>query len=139
MLNKNVAFMHKKYICVLVILLIIGACSKLEGTFAYKTMYMDAYKKMKPGMEFASKSRIDWTFVTDSISKPYTVGVVLLKKEVIWIDVSRDKYFINRENPHIYGHFEQLPAGNYKIVIVTEENELISENPFSIYYEDTIH
>ncbi len=118
----------------ILLFLFLCSCDKVEGQFAYKSMEMDMYRKFPSGMEFNAAEKINWIFNIKKVSAERKVGVVLLKKELTWIDIDKYMYTVNMFQTKVYGEFVNLPAGEYKIVLLNN-NFLISSVEFKIYEE----
>lgn len=114
--------------------LIIG-CNKLEGEFAFKKFSDDTYKKIKIAGEFNNNERVDWVYSFKSPSGNHSVYVILMKKEIVWVDINTRKVDIDRSKQIIYGIIKNLDVGTYKIMI-SSEGSVIDEYVFNIYNDD---
>ncbi len=63
------------------------------------------------------------------------IGVVLLKKELVWVDIRKDSVKLNKDSKVVYGNISNLTKGNYKIVIVNED-VIADEMEFEIYEDN---
>ncbi len=124
-----------KYIVLLFCFVTIVSCSKETGSFAFKNNNDDRYI-IKDGLcEFNQDEKVNWAFCFTKVSKQKKIGVVVLKKEKVWIDVDSFYDTVYKDKPCIYGHIENYEAGTYKILIVDTGNE-IAEKEFVIYNEN---
>lgn len=127
--------LNKKNIIVIISLFILSSCIRINGIFAYKDKYMDYYKKFENGISFNQKREINWVYKIDKISKKTSIGVVVLKKELVWIDVIKYSYTVDLLKPNVYGKIENLEPGMYKIVLM-HENDMIDSINFKIYEDE---
>lgn len=71
------------------------------------------------------------------VSNRIIIGSILQKKELVWVDVKTDTGYIDSENHVVYGEFENLPPGSYRLVITdVAKKTLIDEVYFSMYDDD---
>lgn len=129
---KTITMLNKKILSIIFIVIVLSGCGKLKGTFAYKTIDMDMYRLWNYDMEFDRDDKIDWVFKINEIDKERYVGVVMLKKEVGWIDIDKYTATITPFAPNVYGEFQNLEPGNYKVTLV-EQGMLIDEVEFIVY------
>ena len=121
-----------KSIILLFCFLALLSCSKEKGTFAFKNNDDDRFI-IKDGLcEFNQDEKVDWAFCFSKVSKQKKIGVVILKKEKVWVDIYSFYDTIYKDKPCIYGHIENYEEGTYKILIVDEGNT-IAEKEFVIY------
>ena len=109
-------------------------CGKLEGEFAFREIGNKAYRMVSGVPEFAESDRIEWVFRFKEIVEKHNIGIILLKKELVWVDIHTRIEIINEKKNLIYGTIEKLEKGNYKILI-TEKETIIGEKEFVIYSE----
>lgn len=122
----------KKIILIFSVLIIsLIACSGIKGQFAYKTLQMDSYRKMINNKEFISNEKIDWIYKIDSLAEKTVISTVVLKKEIVWVDVSKKIQTVLPASPYIYGEIKNLNTGDYKIILL-KKNKIISEISFKI-------
>ncbi len=112
-------------------------CTKLEGDFGFKLPFDDHYKKISKIPEFKADEKRDWVFVFKNVSESFDAGVFIMKKEIVWAEVTHYTQKVSREGNVVYGTLENLPEGRYKIVI-TAGKDFISEKEFIIYSDDDI-
>ena len=80
--------MLRKIIFFSILVSIAFSCGKLKGEFAFKTFYDDSYKKFTIDPEFAANEEVKWVYVFKSASKsPQKIGIIYMKKEVVWVDI----------------------------------------------------
>jgi hypothetical protein len=127
--------LRKKIFSIIIILIFIiinSGCVKLKGEFAFKKLFEDQYKKMDDPLGFEKNEKINWVYVFNDVKGVRSIGVALLKKEIVWVDISNKTEQISGLNKVIYGKIENLSEGNYKIIL-SQANELIAEREFVIY------
>jgi hypothetical protein len=113
-------------------LIINNGCIKLRGEFAFKKFIDDQYKKMDGPLEFEKSEKINWVYIFKDVRGVQNIGVTLLKKEIVWVDISNKAEQISGLNKVIYGKLENLSDGNYKIIL-SQANKVIDEREFVIY------
>ncbi len=112
----------------------LSGCGKLEGEFAFREIGDKAYRKVSGVPEFAESNRIEWVFKFKEIVEKYNIGIILLKKELVWVDIDTRIERIDEKKNLIYGVIEKLEKGNYKILI-TEKETIVGEKEFVVYSE----
>lgn len=112
-------------------------CAKLGGDFGFKSAFDDHYIKISKIPEFKIDERRDWVFVFKNVSDSFDAGVFIMKKEIVWAEVTHYTQKISREGNVVYGTIENLPEGRYKIV-VTAGNDFIAEKEFIVYSDEDI-
>jgi len=122
--------------CIVIVLLAVAAgCAKLEGEFAFKNSFEEGYRKSAKTPEIKSGDRREWVFVFKELTKPHDIGVFILKKEVVWAEVTHYMKKVGKGDDVVYGTIENLPEGRYKIVLVEKKN-LVAEKEFLIYSDE---
>ncbi len=110
----------------------------MKGEFAIKKFGEEYYRKIdNKNHQFNSSERINWVYKLGSAGGRTRVGVILLKKDISWIDISRKSDYVDTEKPAIYGEIYGLPPGNYRILLteVPAKNRLVAQFDFSIYID----
>jgi len=130
----------KKYSSVVVplmFLLLLVSCSKIDGFFAFKKFQDTSYKKYSIHKEFSRNESVKWMFVASKVSSPTKIGVLLLKRELVWVPVSSRKEIIHLTKRRIYGEIKDLEAGNYKILItnIKKGNSIVGQCLFKVFEE----
>ncbi len=113
----------------------LGGCARLGGEFAFKNFFEDHYKKMDDPLAFEKSEKINWVYIFRDIRNPQNITVTLLKKEIVWVDVSSRSEQISALNNVINGKIENLPDGDYRIVI-SQFSRVIDRRDFGIYSDD---
>ena len=118
-----------------------GACGTLKGEFGFKTPRDDFYRKWNGRYEFDSSMEVKWVYRFHSIPSRGRVGVIYLKKEVVWMEIDTTVESIGPERQHVFGTIYNLPEGRYKIVLVNgdEENKVIDTLEFTVYNDEMIN
>lgn len=116
-------------------LFLVSGCRKLTGEFGFKAPFDDAYRKAAKIPEIKSDERKDWVFVFNEFSGIRDIGIFIMKKELVWAEVTHFMKKINKENNTVYGSIADLQEGRYKIVLV-EKNNLIAEQEFLVYSDE---
>jgi hypothetical protein len=117
------------------VLFCISGCGRLQGDFAFRNAGDEAYRKIEGVPEFEKSRKVNWVFVFKKVSNTHGVSAVLLKKELVWVDIESRLETISKNNKTIYGDIENLDEGTYKIMI-SEEGEVISEKEFIVFIDE---
>lgn len=117
---------------ILIFTFLFSGCGKLSGEFAFKRLHEDSYKKLDDSIEFEKNEKIKWVYVFKEVNDLHQVGIVLLKKDIIWVDIANRVETISERNKIIYGVIENLKDGLYKIIL-TNNNKVIDEKEFTIF------
>jgi len=118
------------------------SCGKPSGEFAFKLPEDKGYKKEALHQEFNSADEVSWIYSFSSIRGRVKLGVVLLRKELVWVDVLSYSDYADSEKRRIYGEIKGLEPGDYRLMI-TEINEndqvVLDEIEFYIFNDDDIY
>lgn len=130
------------YPLLLLLLLFTISCGKLKGEFAFQTPEDKGYKINQNRYEFDITKEINWIYKFDSMpGKRIKLGVVIMKKEIGWIDIVTTSDYIDPMKNIIYGTLKELEPGEYKIVIVeptSEGNRTIDEVEIYLYSDEEV-
>jgi len=110
-------------------------CGKLQGDFGFKSPFEESFRKVPGVPEINGGEPKQWTFVFKDLTDAHEIGVFIMKKEVVWVEVTHFTKKVNREGNVIHGVIEGFPEGRYKIVLV-EKKELIAEKEFLVYNDE---
>ncbi len=113
------------------------SCSRFSGNFGYKTETMDTYRLLKNGMEFESGQHVDWVYNIEKSGTGIDVGVVVLQKKAVWIDIESRNMKVGLENSRIYGEFQGQQPGEYRIVLIVK-NKIVDETGYTIYSDNEL-
>jgi len=97
--------------------LFLCSCGKLKGQFAFKRPFDKGYRINPERLEFDSGKKLQWIYSFDKVSSRINVGVIILKKELSWVDVLSRADYVDAEKNIVYGSLEGYEPGDYKIVI----------------------
>jgi len=109
-------------------------CGGLKGEFGFKRPHEDRFKKIEGIPEFVTGETIDWAYSFNDFKGEHVVGVTLMKKELVWVDVLVKSHTINESKKVIHGAFENLEEGHYRLIL-TEKGKSIEEKEFLVYGE----
>jgi len=125
---------YKPYLVYIITIsmMFLAACGQLEGKFAYKSQLDDHYRKMDANHEIKSDEKVNWVYVFDKFSGKHKIGVIILKKEIVWIDVLSWHDEVTPSENIIYGTIEDFQDGEYKIIL-TENDKAFDEQRFIVY------
>jgi hypothetical protein len=125
-----------KAMCLLALAaLLASSCAKLEGDFAFKKFHDDAYRKIENTPEFSSDDEIRWVFAFTTKQDQRDIGVVYLKKELVWVEMQSYRSKIDAISKIVYGTIKDFPPGEYQIVLtdVKNNNQEIARKGFIIF------
>jgi len=132
----------RKSLFILLSLLLLSSCGKLKGQFAFQTPDDKGYKVNQNRFEFDSAKEINWIYQFDSVpGDRINIGVVILKKEIGWIDILTTSDYIDPLKNIIYGTLKEFEPGEYKIVLVLttpEGNKTIDEIEVYLYSDEEV-
>lgn len=108
--------------------LLLDACFKPEGEFSFRKSHTDIYKKIKDSPEFMTTDNVEWVYVFSKVKRIYNIGIILMRQEVVWVDINTRSERIDSAHKIIYGKLENLDAGNYKILLTLNGEKLDEKN-----------
>ncbi len=109
-------------------LLIPLACGKIKGEFAFQTPSDKSYKIRQERLEFNVSEEIKWVYKFSSApAKKTKLGVIIMKKELGWVDIISMPDYIDEMKRLVYGTIKEFEPGDYRIVIteITEDKTTI--------------
>jgi hypothetical protein len=114
------------------------SCLGVKGDFGFKRFGDDTYHRIAGTPEFPSDESIDWVF---KLSKKYSdrdIGIVIQKKELVWVEISTKSQHITEASEALYGTIRDLQPGEYRLVLtlVKKDNELIDSKDFIVYEKE---
>lgn len=122
------------YFLIIFIIIISLACGSQKGEFAFKFSLDDAFRKIKGNVEFPYGQEVQWAYIYKEIPASKKVGVILLKKEIVWVEKSVKSDHVDRSKKVIFGTISNLEEGRYKIMLTDILKEKrIDEVEFVIY------
>ena len=121
-----------------VIVLCATACSQSKGDFAFKGFQDDTFKRTAGAPEFPGNEEVRWIFLFKKKYNARDIGIVYLKKELVWVEVFTDTAKITLASNIVYGTIKSLQPGEYRIVLtdLINNNEEIARKEFSIYEKE---
>ncbi len=111
------------------------SCGGIKGEFAIKHLSDDYYKKINGSLEVRKNSELAWIFKIKRPPENRNIGIIYLKKELMWVEIYKTSYTVNKTNNIIYGNFSNFSDGEYQLVLtdVSFKNAVIDTLPFTIY------
>ena len=76
---------------------------------------------MEAGSEFPAAEDVFWIYRFPVSKKERKIGVVLQKKETVWVDVQKDDCVIAPASGYYYGKMNFPDEGMYRIVIMQKK------------------
>ncbi len=132
----------RKILLILLPIVLLLSCGKLKGQFAFQTPDDKGYKVNQSRFEYDSAKEINWIYQFDSVPGDRTnIGVIILKKELGWIDILTTSDYIDPLKSIIYGTLKEFEPGDYKIVLVEitpEGNKTIDEIEVYLYSDEEV-
>ncbi len=123
-------------------LLLTLSCGKLKGEFAFQNPGEKGYKVNQSRYEINSSESVNWIYKFDTApGSRVKLGVIILKKELGWIDILTTTDYIDPMKNIVYGTLKDFEPGDYKIVLVEtsfEENKTIDEIEIYIYSDEEV-
>jgi len=139
-LIKTSIRLNRFFLIVLIPVLFAVSCSKSKGDFAFKRFHDGTFKKISSIPEFSSDEEIKWIYRFRKKTGNQKIGVIIQKKEVVWVDIFTGIESISPTYSIINGIIKELKPGDYKIILsdMTDgtDIELIDEKEFIIYNKD---
>jgi hypothetical protein len=116
-------------------LLILISCGKMQGRFAVKTITDENYRAVNENLEIEKGTELKWIYKFKNVSSRYAIGIILVKKELFWVEVKNGSDYVERKKNIISGTIDRLPVGEYKIILtdLAKKNRLIDEMQFVVY------
>ena len=125
-----------KSLIILTILLTLHACGKLKGEFAIKTGMGEKYIRIKKSLEFHKDKAYHWAYTLKKVSGKHKVGILILKKNIVWVEIIDERDFVSPQKTAITGTIKGLKPGNYKLILTDlDDREIIDTLPFLVYKE----
>ncbi len=112
---------------IIIFLTVFISCGKLKGQFAFKEPLDKSYKIGQERLEFDSSEEVKWLYKFNNFpGNRIRLGVIILKKELGWVDVLSMPDFIDEQKDVVYGAIKGLDPGDYKLVITEfEDNKTV--------------
>ena len=133
--------MKRLYLLIIFFSLLLPACSSLEGEFAFRKNYDETYYRPVVPLEFSVNDDVKWVYRFKKTRRvPSTkVGIILMKRELVWVDIFTSSQDVSRSDPFVYGTIPRLSSGEYKILLtdLKDQNRLIDEITFLIYEDES--
>jgi len=130
----------KKFPPLILLILIPLACGKLHGEFGFKYSEDKGYKRNLQRYEFDAAKDVQWIYRFDAVQGRSSLGVIILKKELGWIDIITGQDYIDEYKQIVYGTISGLEPGYYRLVLVElvpdSKNRQIDEREFYIYSDE---
>lgn len=120
----------------LIVTLALTSCSKLRGEFGFRYAEDKGYKRNMTRYEFDASKEVQWIYQFGSVGSRASIGVILLKKEIGWVDIVTSQDYVDEVKHIVYGTLKELEPGDYKLVLteVTQSgNRQIDECEFYLY------
>lgn len=126
------------HIAVVGLLLCAFSCGDLKGQLGFKTIHDDTYRQKEGTPEFAADEEVQWVYVFKKKIPENHIGIVYLKKELVWVEVLTDTARIDKDNRAVYGTIKDLAPGEYQLVFteLKNDNKLIESKDFVIYEKE---
>lgn len=120
-------------------LALVISCAKPEGEFAFKLPGDQGYRRVEGLPEFNANDEVGWIYSFASIRGRLEMGVILLRKELLWVDVLSYSDYADGEKMRLYGTIKGLEPGDYRLMITEiteEEQKVLDEIEFYVFSDD---
>lgn len=123
---------------ILIIIILFSSCGGQKGEFAVKKNFDENYRRVSGILEFSVKDRVAWVYHLKKKGNKLSIGIIIMKKEIVWVEIKSTSQRLDIENRTIYGTIASFPSGEYKVVLtdINNDNSLIGEMPFYIYDDE---
>lgn len=132
--------MKRLHTLIVITILFSASCGKLKGEFAFQTPLDKSYKIRQERLEFNSAEELKWIYKFKVIpSKKIKLGVIIMKKELGWVDILSMPDYIDPMKGMVYGTVSEFEPGDYRIVIteITEdETTIIDKCDFYLFSDE---
>lgn len=126
----------------IIIPLFLLSCGKMKGEFAFKYPEDKGYKINQSRLEFDCRQEVNWIYKFNfSPGSNRKLGVVILKKELGWVDILTTEDYIDPMKSIVYGTLKDFEPGDYRIVIVevtSEGNSKIDQVDLYLYSDEEV-
>lgn len=129
----------KRASIILLLSLLCASCGKLHGEFAFRQKDDKGYRTVLPRLEFNASDTVDWLYRFEPLSGKRTIGIILMKKELGWVDIMTSQDNVDEIKQIVYGKISGLEPGDYKLVLTEiklEKSILIDQKEFYLYSDD---
>ncbi len=129
----------KRFFIILLAVALPLSCGKLKGEFSFRMPGDQGYKRNLARCEFNAASTVEWMYSFESVSKRVSIGVIILKKELGWIDILTSQDYVDEVKITVLGKLSGLEPGDYKLVLTemtAAGSRTIDELEFYIYSDE---
>jgi hypothetical protein len=126
--------------CEIIVLLVAAlmialSCTKANSDFAFKGFHDDTYRKIQGTPEFSGDEEIRWVYVFGKVFGVLDIGIVYLKKELVWVEMRSEIVKIDQASRTVYGTIKDFPPGKYQIVLtdVRNQNREMARKDFIVF------
>jgi hypothetical protein len=121
-------------LCLTCCIVITLSCASKKGEFAFKYVLDDSYRKIHGNKEFSADREVQWAYIYKRVAYRKRIAVILLKKEIVWVESDVKSDYIDNSKKVIFGTIFNLDEGTYKIILTDISlNKIIDEFEFLIY------
>lgn len=116
---------------IIISLLIFVSCGKVKGEFAFQTPLDKSYKIRQERLEFNSAEELKWIYKFSGYpGERIKLGVIIMKKELGWVDVISMPDYIDEMKDIVYGSIKGFDPGDYRIIIteIGEDESVIIDS-----------
>ncbi|HOP62509.1 MAG TPA: hypothetical protein PK358_07510 [Spirochaetota bacterium] len=132
--------MKKFSFIILICFLLAVSCGRPKGEFAFKTQVDKSYKIRQKRLEFNSAEELKWVYKFSGFpAGRIKLGVLILKKELGWVDILTRPDYIDEMKNIVYGTISDFEPGDYRIMITEitdDETEVIDQCELSLYSDE---
>lgn len=131
----------KKFILLIILVYVsaVVSCGKSQGEFAFKLPEDKGYKKVNSMPEFDNSAAVNWIYTFSSMRGQVNYGIIILKKELVWVDILSYTDYTDSGKKSIYGTLKDLDPGDYRLVITEiddHDQKVVDEIEFYVYTDE---
>ncbi len=117
-----------------IVVVLVLSCMGPKGVFAVKFPGEDVYRRVDTPLEVPHDREVSWIYSFDR-GTDTRIGVIIQKKEIVWVEIMSRMVRIEPGNQVIYGSIKDLEPGTYQILLtrLADENEIIDSFDFFVY------
>ena len=113
------------------------SCGKANGQFGFKTEFDDIFRRPLRMPEIDTNKKTEWVYSFDSDFSRRDINIIIMKKELGWIEIAAYKDYVGMGKRTIGGVIEEYEPGLYRIQLVDSlRKKTIDSIVFTVYSEN---
>ncbi len=120
------------------VMAVAGACGVPGGSFGMKGPLDEKYRRVDGSPELMEGEEKQWVYMFNSAPSPMQLGIVCMKKEIVWVDIRTDSEKLDGNKKAVFGELRDLSPGDYRLVLtdVKKRNSIVASLEFSVYEKE---